>query len=382
MLRLRGGQFDKAEVSNITDWNAIIEHRKRRQKRLDGKDWAEELSLTGLTDQVRPTVATEPKETVIRVRVSNDMQPKQLYKFLDEDKRVLYEDDWLKINRRKLLPLLRSGGMDAVRQEYYKGLLAAGNGHLRKLSDKEVEDKFDVPWLDKNINPDKLVTFVVADPWLRNAALNVMYDNYRESGGLNQYKDFLNNPVTLYRIGNEDVRSVAIPYSFVPHESVAEIEIRPIDTFGSVRHGSDAAVMVPYWRVPGGTIERSWHGWEWSDPKKWILTDEPEEPGNGVTDVLDAVIREAEIIKLFSEDNTDVGEKVVSRCIDSIQSYIMQLAAAGDSFNVDSAFFAGELNDNLGDYYVQYSEVEAFKERRKQRLDEKVAATICKERRA
>ena len=371
MLRLRGGQFDKAEVSNITDWNAIIEHRKRRQKRLDGKDWAEELNLTGVTDQVRPTVATEPKETVIRVQLSSDMQPKQLYKFLYEDRRVLPEDDWLKINRRKLLPLLRSGGMDAVRQEYYKGLLTAGNSRVRKLDEQKVDEAFDVPWLNKDVDRDKLVAFVTGDLELRNAALNVMYDNYRESGGLNSFKDFLNNPVKLYRIGNEDIRTVFMPYSFVPDDEAAEIEIRPIDTFGSVRHGSDAAVMVPYWRVPGGTIERSGHGWEWSDPKKWILTDDPEEPGNGVIDVLDAVIREAEIIKLFSEDNTDVGEKVISRCVDSIQSYIMQLAAAGDSFNVDSAFFAGELNDNLGDYYVQYPEVEAFKERRKQRLDEK-----------
>lgn len=373
MLRLRGGQFDKAEVSNITDWNAIIEHRKRRQKRLDEKDWAAELNLTGLTDQVRPTVATAPKKTVIHVLLSNDMRPSQMYKFLDGDGNIMEEDEWLRVNKKRLQPLFRNGGMDAVRQEYYKGLILNSAGDITEIDENEAYDTLEKSTVVRpDSSRDKLVYGVLENRNVRNAALNVMYENYRDAVGINTFKDFLNNPIKLYRIGHDVSDSVFVPYSFVGDEDAEDIEIRPIDTFGSVRRNPEAAVMVPFWRVPGGTVERSVNGWDWYDPKRWIFTDEAdEEEADGLIGKLDEIIREAEMIKLFSEDNSGVGDRIISRCVESIQADIAQLTVSSDSFNVDSAFFAGELNDDLGDYYVQYPEVEAFKERRKQRLDEK-----------
>ena len=74
--------------------------------------------------------------------------------------------------------------------------------------------------------------------------------------------------------------------------------------------------------------------------------------------LLDSIIQEAETIKLFSEKNDDAGSDIKERCVDMIQKNVRHLTFYMKETNEDSAFFAGELDDDLGERDVLYPEVE------------------------
>ena len=78
---------------------------------------------------------------------------------------------------------------------------------------------------------------------------------------------------------------------------------------------------------------------------------------NGNDELIDSIMQEAETIKLFADKNNEVSKSMVSRCADSIQRTILQLMLKMLPSNGDSAFFAGELNENIGERNVQYPEV-------------------------
>lgn len=374
MPQLQGGQSDKGGVVFIKDQNAINRYRERRKARLDEKNWIDELGYSAIGD-VEPTIAEAPEKLAICVRLSEDMKPTREYRFLKDGKIMSYHD-WVKGNKRALRPIYDAGGLGAVEEEYYKGLMVnASRGLTRENGEIDIDEEYlELPSDEKFRR--RIVQKVLGDRDSRNIALNIMYNNYCEAvDGSATFEEFLNKPVKVYKIADGDIFS---PYSFM-NEYGDELEIRPIDTFGSIKPGAYGAVMVPGWRAEGKP-EKTDAGWGWKAEGKWIFDDKDEDPIE--IDILDAIVREAEMVKLFADDKSETGKAVVDRCVDSIHRYIKRLAVRSESVHTDSAFFAGELNDDLGENEVLYPEVEAFKERRKQRLDEKAAAIICKECRA
>lgn len=91
--------------------------------------------------------------------------------------------------------------------------------------------------------------------------------------------------------------------------------------------------------------------------------------------LLDSIIQEAEMIKLFAEKNDGIGEDITERCVDIIQKNVRYLTFHMREANVDSAFFAGELDDGLGEKNIQYPEVGPL-ESEKMRADDDDWVTI------
>lgn len=354
----------------IKDQKAINEYRERKRLRRGGRNWAEEMNMGSLTGEVKPTVMSARDNRVIAVRLSEDNKPKKEYRFL-KDGEILPYLDWIKANKPALKPLYEDGGMDAIKQEYYKGLMVNSSRGLKRIGreqqEEELADRIDADYI---VQPndgkyrERLIKGILKERGGRNAALNVMYDNYVEAvDGCKPFGRFLDEPVKLYMVGSGDMFS---SYSFI-NDGGQEIEIRPIDTFGSFRDGAEAAVMVPFWRVPNGTIKREDREWEWYAPDKWVFEEESDEPAE--VDAVDAIKSEAEMIKLFSDGDTEISRLVVDRCADSIHRLIKKLSMMAEEVHTDSAFFAGELDDNLGEFEVQYPEVQEFRERRQKRMD-------------
>lgn len=347
----------------IKDQNAINEYRKRRKARLDEKNWIDELNYSA-TGDVEPTIAEAPKTDVVRVRLSEDMRPLREYRFLNDGKIMQYRD-WLKANKKSLEPVYENGGIDAVEQEYYKGLMVNASRGLHRDDGKIEMDEEYLGLPSDGKFRRRLVHNILSDRDARNVALNIMYDNYCEAvDGSASFEEFLNKPVKVYKITDGDIFS---SYSFM-NEYGDELEIRPIDTFGSIRPGAYGAVMVPEWRTAGNP-EKTDDGWGWKSECKWVFEEKDEEPIE--IEILDAIEREAEMVKLFADDKSETGRAVVDRCVDSIHRYVKRLAIRSEEVHTDSAFFAGELDDNLGENEVLYPEVQEYRERRQRRLDAK-----------
>ena len=352
----------------IKDQNAINEYRKRRSARVDAKNWVEELNLGGIADGVKPTMAEVPKDDVVFARLSKDMRPSREYRFLS-DGEIMNRGDWGKANKTALMPIYKMGGSDAIDEEYYKGLLVNSTRGLKRISIDdtckkiELDDEFrSMPTDDKFRR--RMIRCLLSNRESRNAALNLMYENYCSAVGCNRsFEDFLNTPIKLYKLGEGVVYS---PFSFIDREGRKEISIRPIDTFGSIQIGPN--VLVPNWRIDG-EIVRDDDDWGWRKEEKLFFDEKEEEPVE--VEVLDSIKREAEMIKLFSDDKTEVGKAVIDRCTDSIHRLLKRLTIIGEQYHTDSAFFEEELNDNIGERDILYPEVQEFRERRKKRLDAK-----------
>lgn len=134
-------------------------------------------------------------------------------------------------------------------------------------------------------------------------------------------------------------------------------------------------------RVEGKRLDKEWND---SIEAQEIVDDEPIEEESGYVEnlmpdyirdeiewLLDSIVQEAETIKVFADKYDKIGMDIKERCIDSIQRSMRHLSSFIKPSKADSAFFAGELNGNLGERNILYPEVEAFKERRKKRLDAK-----------
>ena len=115
-------------------------------------------------------------------------------------------------------------------------------------------------------------------------------------------------------------------------------------------------------RVDGKRLDKEWREWrEWNEG---VLAEKEAQE-----ELINSIERDAETIKLFSEDDKETGRRILERCIESIQKSVLTLTAKNSLVNEDSAFFAGELDENIGERNVQYPEVDAFRERRQKRLD-------------
>ena len=134
-------------------------------------------------------------------------------------------------------------------------------------------------------------------------------------------------------------------------------------------------------RVDGKRWDAEWEAWKKGPDDVGTEADTGDEEtvvdlyvaeeDDGSNDFLDSISREAEMIKLFADSVDEVGEQILERCIESIQKTVMQMTAKQNIANADSAFFAGELDENIGERNVQYPDVQDFRERRERRKKER-----------
>lgn len=371
----KDGEIYEAEIRPIDTYGSLntsgemeilvprmIAPNGRRDSRADEKDWNEELNITEFG--IEPTVASAKPNRITDVKLSSDMRPSREYIFLDSKGKILGHRDWLKANRRALQKLYEQGE-DKVDQDYYKGLMVNASRRLKRVPDAEVirDENYEEAKNDGFFRR-KLIEGILKNKKARNAALNIMYDNYCKAvHGCMTFEEFLNTPIKMNKISDGDVFS---SYGFM--SDGGELTIRPIDTFGSIRPIPDAAVMIPWWRTKGEAV-RNEDKWEWERPERYVFEEKlapiPE------AELLDAIKGEAEVIKLFSDDESETGKAVIERCTDSIHRYLRRLALRSQESHTDSAFFSGELNGQLGERNILYPEIGEYQARKKARLDAK-----------
>lgn len=368
----------------ITDYEAICAYKERRRRRLDGRrlddDWKtikgthvmvdDEGSITKGPERLRNLSSKAPKET----KIGSEMRSVNSdYDYSDGDSK----EDWVHKNVKKLQPIYNDGGGAAIDSEWYKFRMGATTKDLHKISKDDADEAiydstsqsvFD-GWFrnaDSSYKP-KLTEAITSSPEVRNAALNLAYENYKNStDNPLEFEDFLVTPIKVYRGENgqkhiED--DVFDAYSFDKKTAeyfaghggnVTEAEIRPIDTYGSMRAVGEAEIWVPKELSPVGYKKDSRddsEDWKY-DPIKWFFDDYEDAIRKSSYDnagLIEEIIQETEILKLFAVVETETNKQIVERCIDSIQRVIMQLTARISISNADSAFYGGELDSKLGE---------------------------------
>lgn len=395
----------------IKDYKAIYEYRVRREKRLDGKRLDDEWKTIKGThvmvdDDGKISKGPENLRGLSKkseLKIGKEMSPINSDYVYDEGDD---EQDFTHKNIKKLKPIYDEHGLSACHDEWYKFRLADSTKDIHPISKDEADEvMYDNVrqsiydgWFrnaDSSYKP-QLTDAVIKNPEMRNAALNLAYENYRNSVDKPlSFEEFLVTPIKMYRGENgqrhleDDVfdaytfdRKIAEHFASKPgrgESKVIEIEVRPIDTYGSMRAVGEAEIWIPRQLSPVGYKEDQKDprmdgvDWEIYNPIKFILEDfvEVVEEDDENDELIDSIMQEAETIKLFSDKNNEVSKSMVSRCADSIQRTILQLMLKMLPSNEDSAFFAGELDENIGERNVQYPEVDAFRERRQKRLDAK-----------
>ena len=205
----------------------------------------------------------------VRKNMGNRRNPKALYSFYHE-----VEDNG-------------GDGHEAVKDEYQKSRLAMCTEGLKEISRDEADEI-----LYDNLNhgtvqqwfreynhevKDGLVWQMTQSPGVHNAALNIMYGNYKyncmeEGSEPLPFEQFLVTPIKMYRGGtgmeydeagafssytfNRKVAEsftgseVGQGHSFDPNGVVYEAEIRPIDTYGSVYTNGESEILVPKMIAP------------------------------------------------------------------------------------------------------------------------------------
>ena len=399
-------------MSAIKDYQAIYEYRKRRQQRLDAKraddEWKTIKGTHVLVDDdgeiaqgpERLKNVRKPKKPAIEV--GGEMKPINTdYSYADGDD----EHDFTRKNIDKLKEIYEEHGIEACHDEWLKFLMHNSTKDIHRTSKDDadgviydnVRQSLYDGWFrnaDSSYKP-VLTESVIRNPDMRNAALNLAYENYKwNTKEPLSFEEFLTTPIKMYRgeSGQKHRKDdVFDAYTFDKKTAeyfadksgrgggtVTEIEVRPIDTYGSMRAVGEAEIWVPRQLSPvgyRGDARADGITWEWSDPMKFAIEDRI----NGVKpkeidekdELIGSIIQDAETIKLFADKDDDVGKNIRERCVDMIQRTIKQLTTFFHASNGDGAFFSGELNDNIGERNVQYPEVDAFRERRQKRLDEK-----------
>ena len=101
---------------------------------------------------------------------------------------------------------------------------------------------------------EKIETIVLENKELRNAGLNIAYNNYIENTNENiSFKDFVNKEITMYR-GERGQQTISkdVFKSFTTDKKIAEkfgnniseMKIRPIDTLGSYQTTGENEYLV------------------------------------------------------------------------------------------------------------------------------------------
>ncbi len=188
------------------------------------------------------------------------------------------EDEWIQKNVRKLMPVYKKGGSDAVDSEWRKFRMARVTKAVHEISktdaDAIVADHVSQSvydgWFrgaDSGYKP-KLVDAMLSSPEMRTAGLSLAYENYRNcTDSPLSFEKFLTTPITMYRGGHgqrhtkDDVFSA---YTFdrktAEHFAgkggkITEAKIRPIDTYGSMRAVGESEIWVPREIAPNGNTD-------------------------------------------------------------------------------------------------------------------------------
>jgi hypothetical protein len=208
--------------------------------------------------------------------LSKELQPKADYDYSSRD----YQE-WMHNNKDVLLPMYKADRDIDLEGEFYKGMLSQSTKDLNEISrDKADEILYDnlydgavQGWFrgeNREYKP-RIFSDICSNPETRNAALNVMYDNYKYAVKFLGAKDmpfdeFLTTPITMYRGGQGKNIGKDVFSSYTFDKKVAEKfsgkgervyggKVRPIDTLGSVFHNGEAEIMVPSWLAPSENVD-------------------------------------------------------------------------------------------------------------------------------
>ena len=179
-----------------------------------------------------------------------------LDKFLGQDfDRGIYEDLWKEARQQfyKFEPveLTKEDAINIIREKIPDNLL---EGWFRK-GDSEYK-----PLLEQA---------VMSDDEIRNAALNIMWSNFKEFSGKDiGFKEFLNSEIPMYRGKNSENYTEyddLLSFSFDPKiaekfgKYVLETLIKPIETIGSLQTTGEAEALVYRKPLESRAEYQKWH---------------------------------------------------------------------------------------------------------------------------
>lgn len=206
--------------------------------------------------------------------ISSTMRPKNTeYSFNPASDDI---EDFVSNNVDKLMGIYKSGKMPAVHEEFYKYRLADTSKNLHEVTVDEageaisnhVSQSIKDGWMREanSAYKPKLIQSILSSQESRNAALNIMYENFRyyNPDTKTSFEEFLDTPVTMYRGGhgqNHTGDDIFSAYSF--DKKVAEkfageggkiytAKIKPIDTYGSLSTNGESEIFVPSYIAPNG----------------------------------------------------------------------------------------------------------------------------------
>lgn len=172
----------------------------------------------------------------------------------------------------------RPSANDLVRREWYGFQTSKVNDDVREMTEDEAGEVL-AGSISQNVihgwfreansqYKPRLVDAVISSQEARNAALSIMYENYKQIVGDDvPFEEFLTTPIKMYRGGHGQQHmegDVFSAYSFSKKIAegfagndgrVYEAEIRPIDTWGSVFTNLESEIMVPSWIAPNGNVD-------------------------------------------------------------------------------------------------------------------------------
>ena len=194
-------------------------------------------------------------------------------------------------NVDKLMPIFEEKGMDGVRDEWLKTRLQKSTGDFKEVGDAEIDAILDRDidqgaarlWIqeyDPHVK-GKLAYCLTKNSEVHNAALNIMYKNYKDYCKMQgqdapSYEDFLVTPVKMYRGGSGKEHKSHLEFSSYTFDKEAaqkfkasneghgrasddgviyEADIRPIDTFGSLNTSGEMEIFVPGFMAPNGKYD-------------------------------------------------------------------------------------------------------------------------------
>ena len=185
-------------------------------------------------------------------------------------------------------------GSEAVRDEFYRARLQACTKDFKELTRDEADEilydnlrqgTVDAWFREYNHEArDGLLWQMTRNPETHNAALNVMYQNYKQQCGIEHkealpFDEFLVTPVKMYRGGNGKEHKTASIFSsytfdldaakqftgsdygmgaqYDPNGKIYEGMIRPIDTYGSIFHNGESEILVPRGIAPNKNFDEA-----------------------------------------------------------------------------------------------------------------------------
>lgn len=221
------------------------------------------------------------------------------------------EDDLQQFIRKNVpatKPIFKEGGREAVRDEWLKTRLQACTDSFVELTEEETLDVLADNiskstahnWLMEYIPESKLPLAyqMTANPEVHNAALNMMYINYkdyceREKQEPLSFGEFLVTPIPMYRGGNGKEHEGTLAFSSYTFDRdraatfkssdtghgkpdaegvIYEASIRPIDTFGALARNGEMEIFVPGFLAPNGN--RDSREDDEDETGEWVTTED------------------------------------------------------------------------------------------------------------